>query len=86
MKIEIDREDDGRWIAEVPDLPGVMVYGSSREEAISKVKALASRVLETISKPDQRLKAIRRIPWKGIANGQKKTNSYTVANDLARSG
>jgi len=45
MKIEIDREDDGRWIAEVPDLAGVMAYGSSREEAISKVKALALRVL-----------------------------------------
>ncbi len=45
MQIEIDREDDGRWIAEVPDLPGVMVYGSSREEAISRVKALALRVL-----------------------------------------
>ncbi len=45
MQIEIDREDDGRWIAEVPDLPGVMVYGKSREEAISRVKALALRVL-----------------------------------------
>jgi predicted RNase H-like HicB family nuclease len=45
MQIEIDRENDGRWIAEVPDLPGVMVYGSSREEAISRVKALALRVL-----------------------------------------
>jgi predicted RNase H-like HicB family nuclease len=45
MKIEIDREDDGRWIAEVPDLPGVMAYGTSREEAISRVKALALRVL-----------------------------------------
>ena len=45
MKIEIDRESDGGWIAEVPDLPGVMVYGESREEAISRVKALALRVL-----------------------------------------
>ena len=45
MKIEIEREDDGRWIAEVPDLPGVMTYGRDREEAISKVKALALRVL-----------------------------------------
>ncbi len=45
MKIEIEREDNGRWIAEVPDLPGVMVYGKSREEAISRVKALALRVL-----------------------------------------
>ena len=45
MNIEIEREEDGRWIAEVPDLPGVMVYGQSQEEAVSKVKALALRVL-----------------------------------------
>ncbi len=45
MNIETEREDDGRWMAEVPDLPGVMVYGGSREEAIAKVKALALRVL-----------------------------------------
>ena len=45
MNIEIDREEDGRWIAEVPDLPGVMTYGKDREEAISRVKALALRVL-----------------------------------------
>lgn len=45
MNIEVEREDDQRWIAEVPELPGVMVYGHSREEAISKVKALALRVL-----------------------------------------
>lgn len=45
MNIEIEREEDGRWIAEVPELPGVMVYGQTQEEAISKVKALALRVL-----------------------------------------
>ncbi len=45
MKIEIEKEDDGRWIAEVPDLPGVLIYAKSRDEAISKVKALALRVL-----------------------------------------
>ncbi len=45
MKIEIEREDDGRWIAEVPELPGVMGYGRSREEAIAKVETLALRVL-----------------------------------------
>jgi predicted RNase H-like HicB family nuclease len=45
MKIEIDREDDGRWIAEIPELPGVMVYGDSRKEAIAKAEALALRVL-----------------------------------------
>lgn len=44
LAIEIDREEDGRWIAEVP-LPGVMVYGQSKEEAVSKVQALALRVL-----------------------------------------
>jgi predicted RNase H-like HicB family nuclease len=45
MKIEIEREDDGRWIAEIPELPGVMAYGDSRNEAISKAEALALRVL-----------------------------------------
>ncbi|HZG41617.1 MAG TPA: type II toxin-antitoxin system HicB family antitoxin [Longimicrobium sp.] len=43
--IEIEREDDGRWIAEVPDLPGVMVYGNDRASAVAKVQALALRVL-----------------------------------------
>ncbi len=41
--MEIDREEDGRWIAEVPDLPGVMVYGSTRAEALARAKALALR-------------------------------------------
>jgi predicted RNase H-like HicB family nuclease len=45
MKIEIEKEDDGRWIAEIPELPGVMAYGDSRNEAISKAEALALRVL-----------------------------------------
>ncbi|MBI3015785.1 MAG: type II toxin-antitoxin system HicB family antitoxin [Candidatus Tectomicrobia bacterium] len=45
MKIEIEREDDGRWIAEVPDLSGVMAYGETREEAIAKVQSLALRVI-----------------------------------------
>ena len=45
MKIEIEREDDGRWIAEVLDLPGVMVYGNTREQAVAKAKALALRVI-----------------------------------------
>jgi len=45
MYIEIEREEDGRWIAEVPDISGVMSYGQSREEAISKAEALSLRVL-----------------------------------------
>ncbi len=43
--VELEREEDGRWISEVPDLPGVLAYGASREEAVSKAKALAFRVL-----------------------------------------
>ena len=45
MRIEIEREKDGRWIAEVPDLPGVMVYGETRKQAITKAEALALRVI-----------------------------------------
>ena len=45
LQIELDREEDGRWIAEVPDLPGVLVYGRDREDAIARVQALALRVL-----------------------------------------
>ena len=45
LAIEIEREDDGRWIAEVVDLPGVMAYGSSREEAVAHAQALALRTL-----------------------------------------
>ena len=45
MRIEIEQEEDGRWLAEIPELPGVMVYGATREEAVARVKALALRVL-----------------------------------------
>jgi predicted RNase H-like HicB family nuclease len=45
MRIEIEQEADGRWLTEIPELPGVMVYGASREDAVARVKALALRVL-----------------------------------------
>ena len=45
LRIEIAREDDGRWIAEVADLPGVMTYGATRGDAVAKAKALALRVI-----------------------------------------
>jgi len=45
LSIELEREDDGRWLAEVPDLSGVMCYGSDREDAIARVQALALRVI-----------------------------------------
>jgi predicted RNase H-like HicB family nuclease len=43
--IELEREEDGRWIAEVVDLPGVLVYGTTREQAITRAEALALRVI-----------------------------------------
>ena len=43
--IELERESDGRWIAEVPDLPGVLAYGQTRDEAVARGQALALRVL-----------------------------------------
>lgn len=45
LKVEIEQETDGRFIAEIPELPGVMAYGQRREEALSKVEALALRTL-----------------------------------------
>lgn len=45
MKIEVEKEEDGRWIAEVSDLPGVLAYGKTREDSIAKVEALALRVI-----------------------------------------
>jgi predicted RNase H-like HicB family nuclease len=44
-KVELEQEEDGRWIAEIPDLPGVLVYGDTQEEARAKVQALALRVV-----------------------------------------
>jgi len=43
--IEFDRETDGRWIAEIPVLPGALAYGASKEEASRKVEAIALRIL-----------------------------------------
>jgi predicted RNase H-like HicB family nuclease len=45
FNVEIEREDDGRWIADVVDLPGAMAYGQTREQAVSRAEALALRIL-----------------------------------------
>ncbi len=45
LQIEFDREEDGRHIAEIPSLPGVLAYGATREEAEARVEALALRVI-----------------------------------------
>jgi predicted RNase H-like HicB family nuclease len=43
--IEVEQEADGRWLAEVPELPGVMAYGQTRDDAIRMVQVLSLRVL-----------------------------------------
>ena len=45
LKVEIEREDDGRWIAEIQELAGVMAYGPTRDEALARVEVLALRVI-----------------------------------------
>ena len=49
--VEYEQEEDGRWIAEVLELPGVMVYGGTREEALAKAQALALRGSGRASRP-----------------------------------
>lgn len=45
LTVELEIEEDGRWIAEVPELPGTLVYGATREDALASAQALALRVL-----------------------------------------
>jgi predicted RNase H-like HicB family nuclease len=54
LKIEVEREADGRWIAEVVELPGCMAYGDSQVNALAKAKALALRVLADFQKIEGR--------------------------------
>ena len=51
LVVELDQEEDGRWIAEIPGLPGVMAYGQTRGDALRAVEALALRVLALRSTP-----------------------------------
>ena len=45
LTIEHEREEDGRWLAEIPELPGVLAYGATVDEAVTKAEVLALRVL-----------------------------------------
>jgi predicted RNase H-like HicB family nuclease len=45
LTVEVEQEADGRWLAEVPEIPGVMAYGDGRDDAVGRVQALALRVL-----------------------------------------
>jgi len=60
FKIEYEREEDGRWLAEVPQIPGALAYGSSPEEAMARVEILALRALaEQIEQGEAKPLAIR---------------------------
>ena len=45
LAVKVEQEMDGRWIGEVPELPGVMAYGTTRDEAVARVRAISMRVL-----------------------------------------
>ena len=54
FEVEFDREDDGRWIAEIINLPGAMAYGETREMALAAVEAIALRALAERLETDQK--------------------------------
>lgn len=61
LTIAIDREDDGRWIAEIPEIPGVIVYGAGKQAAMDAAKGLALNVIgERVSKGEDPLTGLRR--------------------------
>ena len=55
LQIEIDREEDGRFLASVPELPGVMAYGDTEESALRKAKAIALQVLADMMESGEEL-------------------------------
>lgn len=55
LAIEVEEEEDGRFLAAIPELPGVMAYGSSKEEATRKVKAIALQILADIIESGEEL-------------------------------
>jgi predicted RNase H-like HicB family nuclease len=61
--IEFEREDDGRWLAEVTELPGVLAYGSTPDEAIAHAKALALRVVADQLEHDERSTELNNITF-----------------------
>ena len=60
VNIECEREDDGRWLADVPQLPGVLAYGATADEAMARVEVLALRVLaERLEHGESRVHSIK---------------------------
>jgi predicted RNase H-like HicB family nuclease len=60
LSLDCEREEDGRWLAEVPELPGVLAYGSTADEAMARAEVLALRVLaERLEHGEARPQSIR---------------------------
>jgi predicted RNase H-like HicB family nuclease len=62
LTIELEQETDGRWIAEIPQLPGVLAYGDTQDKAAQQARALAFRVLEPSSTLLKQLPRQTRLP------------------------
>jgi predicted RNase H-like HicB family nuclease len=62
--VEVEREIDGRWLAEVVELPGVLAYGATDDEAIARVQALALRVVADRLENDEADRAFVEISFK----------------------
>ena len=65
--IEFDREEDGRWIAEVPELPGVMAYGTTKKEAVRKIYTIALRSLADKAEEGKLLRPLSQLFTYGMA-------------------
>jgi len=68
LKVEFDREEDGRWIAEVPKLPGVMAYGATKREALQRVYAVALRTLADSVEQGNLFTPVSRLFGYGVAS------------------
>ncbi len=67
LTIEYEREEDGRWLAEVLDLPGVLAYGDTAEDAIAKAQALGLRLLADRIEHHEQLPSLLNISFAAIA-------------------
>jgi predicted RNase H-like HicB family nuclease len=67
LTIELDREVDGRWIAEIPKLPGALVYGATKREALRNLYAVALRTLADGVEHGAMLKSVSRLFRYGVA-------------------
>lgn len=67
FQVEFDRETDGRWIAEIPKLPGVMAYGATKQDALRHVYAIALRTLADTIEQGKRVASVSQLFVHGVA-------------------